>query len=415
MVDSVPIEILAEIFSVAQDRDPVFADHATVTGNERIATVVSQVCQHWRNAAVGFPALWTYISYESREWDSLPRMTEHLLRAKDQPLTFSLRLTDPGKDTQYSDVGELLKNHLPQIEHIILQERNDQLLLLILLSGGVYTRRLRSLSLDYKNDYHVWRMMKPTFSQPGIGVFPYLHHLDLCRVAFDSFDALFPKLTTLSLSCIQFPRPGTLAPISRGITSLTLGPYFNGLEQHFAAPIIFPALEKLVVKDFGYFPRAILPPNLRQLEMLDFRLSIFNDFLMGLPRSWIPSPIKSSVDIHIKDSRHDDTWRAEIASSHGIISDLFEALPNVQNLRLDSFKLEIVQMWANTLSRGEGDDTSTWPWPNLRSITLADEAARAEMFFMLPEWRRGPFILGRPKDNRIILRVPDTANQVSSG
>ncbi|TFK68815.1 hypothetical protein BDN72DRAFT_768745, partial [Pluteus cervinus] len=52
-VSRIPMEVLTEIFSLTQD----ISDESY----GRAALVISWVCQHWREMALGFPALWSCI------------------------------------------------------------------------------------------------------------------------------------------------------------------------------------------------------------------------------------------------------------------------------------------------------------------------------------------------------------------
>ncbi|KAJ8088233.1 hypothetical protein PM082_022305 [Marasmius tenuissimus] len=228
----VPVELLQHIFSLSTD--------VKITIGKRIesmptATVLSLVCRHWRDVALGSPTLWSTLEFNidtcsknGRNGDRALAITEGLLKKSHrEPLAISFK-GDP--DVNYSATSdfrflEALCLHLYRWSTISLSIGLSftQLPAFLAVKGRLSSLRTVQFTPYDDNVFCQIDMVQESFF--ALGPFPALRHIE----AMDRENSDFPtgplpavpwaRLKSLTLSNTSFlPR---ILPLCRSLISLT--------------------------------------------------------------------------------------------------------------------------------------------------------------------------------------------------
>ncbi|THU76244.1 hypothetical protein K435DRAFT_879484 [Dendrothele bispora CBS 962.96] len=201
-ISKLPPEILSTIFLLYRD--------GTAYHWRTLAWIrVSHICRHWRNVALGCPALWSHPNFFMS--DSVPEM---LLRSKSAPLTIQLTLNYGASKvieafhTSLEHIARIRELSLATAGHNFekLFPRTDQAaphlhkLILNNLSGQSL-REIIILPEDFLN-----------------GNAPCLSHLELKDFHLPWSSPLLKNLTTLKLTCLNSQT--TLLPTSEQLVEV---------------------------------------------------------------------------------------------------------------------------------------------------------------------------------------------------
>ncbi|KIY68160.1 hypothetical protein CYLTODRAFT_489981 [Cylindrobasidium torrendii FP15055 ss-10] len=395
-----PAEILCEIFHLAQVHVAAeFVDLNLVDDNARLAIAVSQVCQHWRNAALGFAGLWVYIPYQHQHHRRIPQIKEYILRSNGQPLTLFLSFSDEiaPKWTRSTCVSlgkasgseclpmiDILEEYLDQAEYICIEEPRPRASLVVL-----YARkhpRLKSLSFrrpstSSERDCDVF--LPAAFYEP----FTCLKYLHLDRVSFhpDSV-VLASNLNNVSLHVSGLLMYTALAPSSRTLTSLTLGPKVHTRDVPSPSHTVFTALKTLTLVNNTSFLQWLNTPNLKTLELCSYTFRSFVCALSDLrPRQYARTPKLEVLSIHLIEN-DEKNW---VTDNDEWLSALFRMLPTVTTVHWDVHptRIHVLEAWASALG-GVADEEHGVNWAELREVTVKTEEARKALLGALPDTRQ---------------------------
>lgn len=380
-IASFPVELLTEIFSSGQIHDFMFADYEPIEGNAQLAMAVSQVCRHWRGAALGFAPFWVYVSWkEGRPMRYLPQVAMQIQRSCNRPLAIFLSL--PAHEHGRMTVRAVLGKDLFQAKHISITKSDKETLVSIL---GATTPNLCSLSISTPFSSRI------RFAAL-LNNFEALRCLRLSGVDLTSSSVRICRLNVLAVDVAEFPLYPIVAPSSSTLTSLTIGAtaLFNPLPSR---PIPLPFLQELVFCGASN-PRSWL--SVPCLTVLRFRHEIkgFGHCVSNILAAWTTDPLVT-LELFAFEllgaGYHPPRKQWDEVKSALQWPNLFGALPNVSSVEWDIKDMnEIVEVWGAELSAGEN---GTVNWPLLRSIKVVeadlDDDGRAAVLAAIPEGRIG--------------------------
>ncbi|KIY68159.1 hypothetical protein CYLTODRAFT_421834 [Cylindrobasidium torrendii FP15055 ss-10] len=390
-----PAELLCKIFLLAQVHVAAeFVDLNLVEENARLAVTVSQVCQHWRSAALGFAGLWVYIPYQHQHHKRIPQIKEYIERSSGQPLTLSLLLSDEvpaapevtpstfdslGQSSESSseripEIDMLLQQHLEQAEYICIEEPQPRASVVVLYAHKPPC--LKSLSLRCRStslDEHEYSILLPATSYKPFTSLEYLH-LDGILSHPESV-ALASNLDNLSLHTFRFPLHNTLIPSASTLTTLTPGPRVLTLVEGPFRQVVFSALKTLTLVNNPHFMKWLDTPNLHTLNMRSFT---YSNFVRALTTLIIPQETTMPKVEVLFVQLIENNDRDPMMIGHPWItpdvwmSGLCVALPKVITVHWDvhSTRIHVLQTWAGMLAK------YGTRWAELREVIVNSEDAQ---------------------------------------
>ncbi|THU75336.1 hypothetical protein K435DRAFT_287217, partial [Dendrothele bispora CBS 962.96] len=222
-ISKLPPEILSTIFLLYNDGIPYnHCDHWHSLAWIR----VSHICRHWRNVALGCPALWSHLNFFMPA--SVPEM---LLRSKSAPLTIQFTLSYYGA----SKMIEAFHTSLEQVARI--RE------LSIVITGHNFERlfprtdqaapHLQKLVLNSLLDRMEVIALPKDFLD---GRAPCLSHLELRNIHLPWSSPLLKNLTTLKLTRTRLNSQTTLPTLDQLVEMLGRMPGLETLELENVLP-----------------------------------------------------------------------------------------------------------------------------------------------------------------------------------
>ncbi|KIY64753.1 hypothetical protein CYLTODRAFT_492861 [Cylindrobasidium torrendii FP15055 ss-10] len=364
-----PEELLREIFAHSQTHD--FEIFGSVAGeNVQVATAISHVSQRWRNIALVYPLLWTYILYYG---GNTANIDERIRRSGGLALSFYIWL-----DIEDSEGLAIIRRHLPRMRHLSIcaHDRNPDYLRTVLCS---YTAPLlESLSFAFHGHENPLAAASvpripviPEYPQDNYGIrFENLHRIYITGIEIHEQVHAFSSLALTSVVIEGTGRLLTLFTSSAStLTTLTLvSPCLLGRPDPEEVPLVLSALQSLTLyNDFGDLPAYLRTPNLKSLECYNSRPIFVMEFLQNLADEWHDAPVNSLERISLGINEYQD-----VAEPVRLIpSAIFRIFPNMTTLHvstngwgipLQDFRLSI------ELSTKEG----VFPWSKSTLIQADD-------------------------------------------
>jgi hypothetical protein len=213
---------LAPIFKLPNEMlTTIFMDIVLETRDWCSIIPVTQVCQHWRQAAINYHLLWRYVDLSER----MPLPPDIISRSEDTPLCVTAHLTRPGPTSPIDAVFEFINENMGRIEALD-----------IAIPSGPHSRKdftlvnpgplLEAVRLDA--EYSVGtKPFVPTFFH---GHAPRLQKLALIGGRINWSWPILSQLTLLSVSY------ATRLDLAKTLSALTEMPRLRDLELEECLP-----------------------------------------------------------------------------------------------------------------------------------------------------------------------------------
>ncbi|KAK7026119.1 hypothetical protein VNI00_015694 [Paramarasmius palmivorus] len=235
-----PTELLCEIFKYLIPQRP----------EDNFGLVLTHVCRHWRETAIGLHFLWTFLDFRS------PELAKEMLKRSGQaPLRIHFKHC-------YSSTGASREYHIARMQ---------------LLSEALsHSHRLETIEFPYIDDFSLY-----TLAEEHTKAAPLLRSLyitsdydDECSLPLNFLGGTAPLLVDMALKGCGLAYN---SPLLSNLTSLKLtGGYETVLEERFCDALHFmPVLECLCLCDVYCRAPATNTPvaNLPMLRKLDIKWS----------------------------------------------------------------------------------------------------------------------------------------------
>lgn len=352
-IASLPVELLIEIFVSAQVHNQHFAERDQVEGNAQVAIAVSQVCHQWREAALGFSALWVYIAWGTYLEQRLPLISRQIERSKGRPLIFHI-LHPLDVHTQVL-VRKTIKGHFPNAAQITVQQCTRDMLATILRHSAP---QLRSLRVHASSTIRLTSAKSPRVAKE----FKALKYLHLETLDYDiEFAILIFQAELIKLDNVQFPVRALLGPSASTLTTLTLSSEISVLDADIENPLVLPALQKLSIYLWIRDSNVVLAmstPHLKSLQLVAADTKDLWPFFIFLPHNWSSRPLMELEELVIDfASVHGEM---EVVQHPGVLERMFSVFSNVRDIRLKgSSGKGFVEYWGREAACKFGADGST--------------------------------------------------------
>lgn len=345
-ISSLAFETLQEIFSHAHTVSVPDLNSRQVKENEHLAVTMSHVCRRWRDAALGYPVLWTYINRREESSASALRVDSHIERSAGRLLTFSF-VRDTSDTPLDQDNLDVIQKCMSRAAYVIIEDAvapQD----IVPIALGMHAPHLRSLR------FH--------FYFPVIGVREPSHNTISASATSYNVDVVVFKDSS-PVNAVALPRPTTmrsiLIPLADTLTTLTVE--YNLLYMH-SAPILLPRLRSLTT-EAPHIPGAFNAPSLEHLALREFSNARMDVFFFVLQRTWAHSPMMMVKNVMIK------MLGGDVASDRNYdFSALFVAFPCVECLHLDITPVAHTADWYSALCFET--------WAELRCVVVKNTEAR---------------------------------------
>ncbi|KAF8646028.1 hypothetical protein AX16_007453 [Volvariella volvacea WC 439] len=250
LINALPNELLSRIFVYASCNTPL----------TEWAPSLTHVCRLWRHIALALPRLWTTITFEN--FDNFEHWVELLIsRSSDQLLTLDFQVEWP---MEWCDQEDCIARYNEALERISTEMHRTERILLELDNNSLHNIVEYCSSID-----------APELKELALSVTKYRGHDDSDVAETVLFSAVYPKLTTLSLSGCRL-NSALWKPMLRNLRKLSITKSNTKIELNdpFLQSIArIPHLEYLELGDLFYDisrARRGNPPVSLQHVKLDF-------------------------------------------------------------------------------------------------------------------------------------------------
>ncbi|KIY68169.1 hypothetical protein CYLTODRAFT_421839 [Cylindrobasidium torrendii FP15055 ss-10] len=383
MISTFPFDLLEEIFVTAQIHDLPFAEQYQVEGNAALATAVSQVCQHWRDAALQCSALWTYIPYiGSQQPQCALQLSESIKRASGRLLTLFVQFHVKCDNDELGIIKGWVNNHVGQLKYLSIDGIDPEFdptrihLGLMPLGEPRFTHNiigagkapfLRSLSFSVADGAKRYIASGlPGYFRDGFGA---LENIRVARLGTASNLDIVKGLTTVVLDNInmRYARELILGPSASTLTHLSLGQEERRQLPPTIDPLILTALHTLVMSHNSIGILHVSTPHLKVLKLHDYNI-LWISRLLSVHESLSLAQVEA-LYVHFSDFRVRDRDFHE-----GLLESMFLALPRVKHLELVGSIHQVESLlipWRNMLG-----NNVTQNWPELQKCTVESDRAR---------------------------------------
>ncbi|KIY68176.1 hypothetical protein CYLTODRAFT_489993 [Cylindrobasidium torrendii FP15055 ss-10] len=385
-IAALPLELLTETFVGAQSHSAVSHDRGQAEENARVAIAVSQVCHRWREAALGFPALWVYIAWGTYNAHRLHLLSAQIERCKGRPMIFNILY--PGDVCNQMLVHDSIARHFPNAKEISVENCTTSMLTTILKYDAphLYFLRIETFSM-IKLPSAVSKLLAKNFkSLKGV----YLRGMDVASLN------LVIKAEKIMLANVRFPVHTFLGPSSSTLTTMVLlHDEISVSEARLDSPLVLPALQYLRVMAHLAPPvlLAINMPRLKILVLSALKPNSFTYFLSLLPVSWAlrpPTKLKwLEIDFMCVQEEH------EMLKNSDRLELMFSVFSNIDSMWWKGHSwVGLVESWGKRL--GEPGEDGKAKMPNLREIALDKEDSHAALVDALAAQRPELSVLYEP-------------------
>jgi hypothetical protein len=279
-ISRLPPETLVEIFSLL----PFPADASECVSFLTLISV-TRVCRRWREVALSFPSLWSYINFTKL---TPTGFTEMLARAKMSPLHLEAKIT-PLRRARSHAFRRQLEAHISHTRHLTISGQFRTML------ERFVTPAPALVSLSLRKPSHPYRPSQFVVSDSLFnGTAPKLTHLDLrgCSIGWKS-----PLLKGLQTLKIWTPSAQEMPTLEDWLASLKEMSQLKMLTVHDATPTISV--------DNPHNPdprRTVTLPSLTHFNII----ASARDCALALAHLLLPALISLHVDAHSQSQDGDD-------------------------------------------------------------------------------------------------------------